>query len=77
MVANGNFSERHIQGWSTPYNSSIFYLTSEAGVATSIAKPMVAMNGSMNEAYYTLQGMKVACPTKGIYIHNGKKVVIK
>lgn len=30
-----------------------------------------------DNAYYTLQGVKVVNPTKGIYIHNGKKVVIK
>mgnify|MGYP002521626417 FL=1 len=30
-----------------------------------------------DNAYYTLQGMKVAHPTKGIYIHNGKKMIIK
>lgn len=30
------------------------------------------------DAYYTLQGTKVAHPTqRGVYIHNGKKVVIK
>ena len=28
-------------------------------------------------AYYTLQGMKVEKPVKGLYIHNGKKVIIK
>lgn len=30
-----------------------------------------------NEAWYDLQGRKVAQPTKGIYIHNGKKVFVK
>lgn len=30
-----------------------------------------------DDAYYTLQGVKVAHPTKGIYIHNGKKMIIK
>lgn len=31
-----------------------------------------------NSAWYTLTGVKVAAPTqKGIYIHNGKKVIIK
>ena len=30
-----------------------------------------------DNAYYTLQGVKVVNPAKGIYIHNGKKVVIK
>ena len=27
--------------------------------------------------YYTLQGVRVANPTKGVYILNGKKVIIK
>ena len=31
----------------------------------------------MNNEYYDLQGRKVAQPTKGLYIVNGKKVVIK
>lgn len=31
-----------------------------------------------NGAYYTLQGLKVARPNKaGIYIHNGKKIIVK
>lgn len=30
-----------------------------------------------DNAYYTLQGIKVLNPTKGIYIHKGKKIVIK
>jgi hypothetical protein len=30
-----------------------------------------------NDAWYTIQGVRVAQPAKGVYIHNGKKVVIK
>ena len=30
-----------------------------------------------NSAFYTLQGVKVAKPTKGLYISNGKKVIVK
>ena len=30
-----------------------------------------------NNAWYTIQGVRVAQPTKGVYIHNGQKVVIK
>lgn len=38
----------------------------------------VEVNKQNNDnAYYTLQGIKVLKPTKGIFIHNGKKVVIK
>lgn len=32
---------------------------------------------SQDDSYYTLQGVKVDRPTKGIYIHNGRKVVVK
>ena len=28
-------------------------------------------------AYYNMQGVRVAQPTKGVFIHNGKKVVVK
>lgn len=30
-----------------------------------------------DDAYYNLQGQRVDNPTQGIYIHNGKKVVVK
>lgn len=30
-----------------------------------------------DNSYYTLQGIRVNTPSKGIYIHNGKKIVIK
>lgn len=32
---------------------------------------------SKNEAYYNLAGQRVARPTKGLYIVNGKKVIVK
>ena len=34
-------------------------------------------NSNTDAAYYTLQGVKVAKPVKGIYIHQGKKVIVK
>ena len=38
----------------------------------------VEVNKQNNDnAYYTLQGIKVLKPTKGIFIHNGKKIIIK
>lgn len=30
-----------------------------------------------DKAYYTLQGVRVSKPSAGIYIHNGKKIVVK
>ena len=32
---------------------------------------------NLNNAIYTLQGMQVTSPTKGLYIQNGKKIIIK
>ena len=30
-----------------------------------------------NDVYYNLNGQRVSNPQKGVYIHNGKKVIIK
>lgn len=35
------------------------------------------MQNVENGAWYTPQGVRVAQPTKGVYIHNGKKVLVK
>lgn len=48
----------------------------EMGDVTEVNKVEVTTKRNDN-AYYTLQGIKVLRPTKGIYIHNGKKIVIK
>ena len=37
----------------------------------------VNVERTADNAYYNLQGIKVDHPVKGIYIHNGKKIVIK
>lgn len=48
----------------------------EMGGVTEVNKVEVTTKRNDN-AYYTLQGIKVLKPTKGIFIHNGKKIVIK
>ena len=45
------------------------------GETTAISK--VFGNDGESNVYYNLQGMKVANPTKGMYILNGKKYVVK
>ena len=35
------------------------------------------VQGAQDDAWYTLQGIQVQQPSKGIFIKNGKKVVIK
>ena len=78
LIANADFSARNIQGWSTNWKGPSYSLASEAYASTGIEKPAVAiMMKSADKAYYTLQGVKVIRPTKGIYIHGGKKIVIK
>lgn len=52
----------------------------EDNSVTDIDSPIVDINETSSKdhaVYYTLSGMKVEHPTKGIYIRNGKKVVIK
>ena len=54
----------------------VFYLFDAIGGTTGIE----AVNGSeftANGEYYNLAGQRVAQPTKGLYIVNGKKVVVK
>ncbi len=71
-------------------NSQFIGANDEA--SASLAKMMIVFDDEMggvaeikhveveknaDNAYYTLQGVKVLRPTKGIFIHNGKKIVIK
>ena len=44
--------------------------------ATGISTPVV-MSMPMDNTYYNIKGQRVAKPTKGLYIVNGKKVIIK
>ena len=78
LIANADFSARNIQGWSANGNGPSYFIASEAYASTGIEKPAVAtMMKSADKEYYTLQGMKVIRPTKGIYIHGSKKILIK
>lgn len=44
---------------------------------TTTAISVVQQAKPADNAYYTLQGVRVAAPAKGIYIHNGKKTIIR
>lgn len=44
---------------------------------TTTAISVVKQAKPADNAYYTLQGVRVAAPAKGIYIHNGKKIIIR
>jgi hypothetical protein len=44
---------------------------------TGIKDQSSKFNAPSDNAYYTLQGQRVEKPGKGLYIKNGKKIVIK
>lgn len=79
LIANADFSAKHIQGWSTNWNGPTYSLADEAQTSTGIFTPSLSVaKKNVDNAYYTLQGMKLLQkPTKaGIYIHHGKKMRI-
>jgi hypothetical protein len=56
------------------------YVRSKMGIdIESIADDIHTLHSNPveDDAYYTLQGQKVLHPVKGIYIHRGKKIVIR
>ena len=54
----------------------VFGLLAKATDATGISMPTTA-NGQQPAVVFDLQGRRVVQPTKGVYIQNGRKVVIK
>ena len=44
---------------------------------TGISAPCIKMPAAGDDAYYDLTGRRVQSPTKGLYIKNGKKVIVK
>ena len=78
LIANADFSARHIQGWSTNWQGPSYYLANDAYQSTGITQPSVVAQPSLqDDAYYTLQGVRVSHPTSGIFIHKGRKIVMK
>lgn len=72
--------------WGAMYGSSwsglaknLYKLTDEEAdaIITSIDAPQIAIPSVDNAAYYTLDGKRILHPQKGIYIHNGRKVIVK
>ena len=88
FLHNGEFVKSTNNGWALP-GKSFLYISS--GRTNNSASPLrvyvdntaTAINGITNnpvvkdEAYYNLQGVKVQRPQHGVFIHNGKKVVLK
>ena len=51
----------------------IFDDEDNGGATTAVSE--VKMANTDADAFYTLQGVKVSRPVKGVYIHNGKKFI--
>ena len=60
-------------GGTFPVNVSAAYVWKAGGTGIKTVKAAEVENG----AYYNVAGQEVANPQKGLFIHNGKKVVIK
>lgn len=57
--------------------SAQYLLFDDESELTGIGQVKTDSNRSADNAWYNLQGMRVSHPTKGIYIHQGKKIVIR
>ena len=73
---NGQFIGGTTDDDSSEFAKVMLLFDDEMGGVTEVNKIEVTTKRNDN-AYYTLQGIKVLKPTKGIFIHNGKKIVIK
>lgn len=88
FLSDGKFVKSTNNGWALPGKS---YLYINGGRANKSESPLrvyvdntaTAIDGITNnpvvkdEAYYNIQGVKVQRPQHGVFIHNGKKVVLK
>lgn len=88
FLSNGKFVKSNNDGWALPGKSYLYISNGRANQSESPLRVYVdntatAINGITNnpvvkdEAYYNLQGVKVQRPQHGVFIHNGKKVVLK
>lgn len=89
FLHDGKFVKSKNNGWTLPGKSYLYISSgrrpnnSESPLRVYVDNTATAINGITNnpvvkdEAYYNLQGVKVQRPQHGVFIHNGKKVVLK
>lgn len=88
FLHDGKFVKSANNGWALPGKSFLYISSgrvnqSESPLRVYVDNTATAINGITNnpvvkdEAYYNLQGVKVQRPQHGVFIHNGKKVVLK
>ena len=89
FLSNGKFVKSDHDGWALPGKSYLYIEggrhtnNSESPMRVYVDNTATSIDGITNnhvvkdEAYYNLQGVKVQRPQHGVFIHNGKKVVLK
>lgn len=88
FLSNGKFVKSDKNGWALPGKSYLYINggrgnASESPLRVYVDNTATAIDGITNnpvvkdDAYYNLQGVKVQRPQHGVFIHNGKKVVLK
>ena len=76
LIENGDFAKRTTKGWAKNGGNILSIIESETSTGIAEAKA-VESTTPIDNAYYTLQGVKLSQPQKGINIHNGKKILVK
>ena len=79
-ATQGTFGVRfHIYGIANNKQYSLGNLCIEGKLYSTTATGIRQLTGTVTSdgAYYTLQGVRVEHPTRGIYICNGRKVIVK
>lgn len=80
MVGNGQILDQNQDNYTNRFSKSMVWFE---GIDAPMDNETTGISELKNHvsntdaAYYTLQGVKVAKPVKGIYIHQGKKVIVK
>lgn len=88
FLHDGEFVKSKNNGWVLPGKSYLYIGGGRNNVSASplrfyVGNTSTAIDGITNnpvvkdDAYYNLQGVKVQRPQHGVFIHNGKKVVLK
>ena len=88
FLHDGEFVKSKNNGWVLPGKSYLYINGGRNNVSASplrfyVGNTSTAIDGITNnpvvkdDAYYNLQGVKVQRPQHGVFIHNGKKVVLK
>lgn len=83
---DGKFVKSTYDGWALPGKSYLYIdggRPNNSPLRVYVDNTATSIDGITNnhvvkdEAYYNLQGVKVQHPQHGVFIHNGKKVVLK